>query len=76
MFADPCPEGELNPAIVRETFDSSQPRPMPLPTQQNEANALPTPQLQPLSPSADFASTSQGTKPFVVMSYMPSDSYL
>ncbi|KAG0628055.1 hypothetical protein M758_2G246600 [Ceratodon purpureus] len=60
VLPDPCAEGELNPSLVRENFDTVLSRQSPL---KSESHPHSSPQMQPQplakdSSSADFASSS------------------
>ncbi|KAH8955659.1 hypothetical protein BDL97_08G152300 [Sphagnum fallax] len=59
VLPDPYAAGEQSPAILRETFDTNQPRPLPPTRIQTEAHPLPSPKqlvvYQDPLPSADSA---------------------
>ncbi len=61
FYTDPYAAGEQSPAILRETFDTNQPRPLPPTRIQTEAHPLPSPKqlvvYQDPLPSAHSAGT-------------------
>jgi hypothetical protein len=63
FYTDPYAAGEQSPAILRETFDTNQPRPLPPTRIQTEAHPLPLPKplvlYQDPLPSADSAGTNR-----------------